>query len=573
MAGVREITISGIKKRLLSRYGEFINMDNVGGSEESKEVVKVSRAIAALAINVLNPEISEDVCSDSVCDGSDDRCIDAVYVNHDKKQVTIVQSKFDQSGNGSISRQDMADYLTSCRDVLMEEYNLFNERFKRSSESLEIAYDNSYKYFFVFAYSGRDELSEDVQRQIIQRKEEFNFDLDGDYIDIQTLALSKIKDYLSRRSLGNIDISDVEIFQYGVTEEPLKAVHGLITGDQVASWWATYGDLLLEDNIRGGLGELSDVNQGIKKTLIDSPEMFYYFNNGVTILVNSITPKMRNGKARRESGGFDLVNVNVINGAQTISTIGKAYLANEVTLDQLAEVKLPCRFIKVEDYGNEDGRGLDIALSITIANNSQNKVTARDFISKDPFQIELKRSFSFEEPYVYEIKRSEQDSIKSPSVNIITIEDALSALVCNLNSPRYMALLKSNRGRFFESITSPLYKAVFNPSVHCVMLINTVNIYRSANEVLSSMEKNRKTKRDEKIVIHGKYIFISLVMNKYRKLIEKNSVIHNDSIPDLKPFIFETFKKIKSHIDDNYATSHMPRFFENQGKVKEVMSL
>lgn len=573
MAGVREITISGIKKRLLSRYGAYINMDNVGGSEESKEIVKVSRAIAALAVNVFNPELSEDVCSESVCDGSDDRCIDAVYVNHEKKQVTIVQSKFDQSGNGSISRQDMADYLTSCRDVLMEEYNIFNERFNRFSESLEVAYDNSYKYVFVFAYSGRDELSEDVKRQIEQRKEEFNFDLDGDYIEIQTLSLRKIKDYLSRRSLGNININDVEIFQYGVTEEPLKAVHGLITGDQVASWWETYGDLLLEDNIRGGLGEVSDVNQGIKKTLIDNPEMFYYFNNGVTILVNTITPKMRNGKTRRENGGFDLVNVNVINGAQTISTIGKAYLSGEVTMEQLAEVKLPCRFIKVEDYDSQDGAGLDIALSITIANNSQNKVTARDFISKDPFQIELKRSFSFEEPYVYEIKRSEQDSNKSPSVNVITIEDALSSLVCNLNSPRYMTLLKSNRGRFFESITSPVYKAVFNPSVHCVMLINTVNFFRSANEALNYMEKNRKTKRDEKIVIHGKYIFISLVMNKYRSLIERNAVVPVDDIPDLKPYINETFKKIKAHIDEHYATSHMPRFFENQSKVKEVMVL
>lgn len=573
MAGVREITISAIKKRLLSRYGDYINMDNVGGSEESKEVVKVSRAIAALAINIINPELTEDICSESVCDGSDDRCIDAVYVNHEKKQVTIVQSKFDQSGNGSISRQDMADYLTSCRDVLMEEYGLFNDRFNRASESLEIAYDNSYKYFFVFAYSGRDELSEDVQRQIEQRKEEFNFDLDGDYIDIQTLSLSKIKDYLSRRSLGNININDVEIFQYGVTEEPLRAVHGLITGDQVASWWEAYGDLLLEDNIRGGLGEASDVNQGIKKTLIDNPDMFYYFNNGITILVNSITPKMRNGKTRRESGGFDLVNVNVINGAQTISTIGKTYLSGEVTIDQLADVKLPCRFIKVEDYGNQDGSGLDVALSITIANNSQNKVTARDFISKDPFQIELKRSFSFEEPYVYEIKRSDHDSSKSPNVNIITIEDALSSLVCNLSSPRYLALLKSNRGRFFESITSQLYKAVFNPSVHCVMLINTVNFFRAANDVLSSMEKNRQTKRDEKIVIHGKYIFISLVMNKYRSFIEKSSVVPFSAIPDLNPYINETFEKIKAHIDEHYATSHMPRFFENQSKVKEVMDL
>lgn len=548
-------------------------MDKVGGSEENKEVVKVSRAIAALAINIFNPELTEDICSDTVCDGSDDRCIDAIYVNHEKKQVTIVQSKFDQSGSGSISREDMADYLTSCKDVLMEDYGLFNQRFNRYSVDLEKAYDSSYKYFFIFAYSGRDDLSEDVQRQIEQRKDEFNFDLDGDYIDIQTIPLSKIRDYLSRRAMGSIDLDDVEVFQYGVTEEPLKSIHGLITGDQIASWWESYGDLLLEDNIRGGLGDASDVNQGIKKTLIDSPDMFYYFNNGITVLVNSFTPKMRNVRLKRASGGFDLVNVSVINGAQTISTIGKAYLSGDVTIEQLSEVKLPCRFITVDNYGDENNPISNVPLLITIANNSQNRVTARDFISKDPFQIELKRSFSFEEPYVYEIKRSESELVKNQMDNIITVDDALSSIVCSLNSYRHLALLKSNRGRYFESISSPLYKSVFNPSVHCVMVINVVNLYRTASLVLNEMEKNRVTKRDEKIIIHGKYIFIALVMNKYKNIIERNSVINIEDIPNVSSFIQTAFSNVKKYIDENYSTSHMPRFFENQTRIKEVMTL
>ncbi|WP_409161716.1 AIPR family protein [Pectobacterium sp. B2J-2] len=569
MAGVREITISGVKRRLLNRYGDSINMDDVGGNQVNQEQCKVSRCIAALAINVFNPDLANEICSDAVCDGRDDNCIDAIYVNHDKKIVTVVQAKFDQSGNSSIGRQEIADYLTACKSILMEEYDIFNQRFNRFSSDLEKAYDESYKYAFVYAYSGRDDISDDVNRIISDRKEEFNFDLDGDFIDIHPLSLSAMKDYLSRRALGTIDLGDVEVLQYGITEEPLKAVHGIITGDQIATWWESYGDLLLEDNIRGGLGDSSEVNRGIKETLLNNPDMFYYYNNGITILVNSFTPRRRNNQARRESGGFDFTNMNIINGAQTISTIGKTFLSGEMTMEQLSTIKVPCRFIKVENYGDEEGN--KIALEITIANNSQNKVTARDFISKDPFQIELKKSFSFEEPYIYEIKRSESES--DDDIYLITVEDALSSLVCNLVAPRYISLLKSSRGRFFESINSPTYKAVFNPSVHCVLLINVVNIYRSVCASLNAMESNRETKRDQKIIIHGRYVFASLIMHKYNNLITRSTVVLHEQIPSFVHDLESYFTDIKDYIDEFYSTSHMPRFFENQTRVKELFDL
>ena len=81
----REVAIHAMERKLLRKYGDFIDLSNVGGSDANREIVKVTRALAAFAINYLNYDVEPKVCAESVCDGSDDHCIDAVYVNHDKK--------------------------------------------------------------------------------------------------------------------------------------------------------------------------------------------------------------------------------------------------------------------------------------------------------------------------------------------------------------------------------------------------------------------------------------------------------------------------------------------------------
>lgn len=576
MASNREIAIHALKRHLIKNYSDFIDMSNVGSKASDREYNLISRCIAALSIKIHNTELDNEICADSVCDGSDDHGVDAIYVNHDKRTVTVVQSKFDSSGNGSIGRSEINDFLNSCKEILLEKYHLFNDRFRRSENDLDSAYDASYKYIFVFSYSGSNQLSSDVQTIIEQNKKELNYDIGPDATAISILNLDDLRDFISNPNSIKIDMDDVEVLQYGLSDHPLPAVHGIVTGDIVAHWWECYGDRLFEKNIRGGLGDTSEVNQAIRDTLINRPEFFYYFNNGITILVDSYTPRRRNNINRRESGGFDFKNMSVINGAQTISTIGKAYKSGDVTNDTLSKVKISCRFIKSlinisKDLENNDDVD-DISLDITIANNNQNKVTSRDFASKDPIQLELRKSIALEPPYQYEIKRSDSPQT-NPSPYIIDLDDALNALVCCNFALRNIANLKSNRGRFFESLTGPLYKSVFNPSVTSVKVINAVNVYRECLKHLVHLEKTSVVKREQKIVIHGRYVLISIVMNEFSSILNSSSVVTISDLPDFKPTIDNAFKTIAVYIDEKYSSSHMPRFFENQQKLKEIYAL
>lgn len=565
----REVAIHAMKRKLLRKYGDFIDLRNVGGNEANREIVKVTRALAAFAINYLNYDIEPKVCAESVCDGSDDHCIDAVYVNHDKKLVCLVQSKFDQSGSGSISRKEFNDFTNSCKDVILERYDLFNARFNRFKADIEKAFDLSYKFKLIYIYSGASELSDDINRIVTDRLAEFNADIDDGAYQFEIMDLGKINLILSRSSLGNINLDDVEVLQYGMTDHPLLSVHGVITGDQLAQWWERYSDYILEKNIRGGLGLSSDVNVSIKDTLINHPEMFWYYNNGITVLVDDYTASMRNASSRRESGRFNFVNASIINGAQTVTTIGNAFLSGDVDLEQLENVKVNVRFIKVDPSveGNKD-----VSLNVTIANNSQNKVTGRDFVSKDPVQIALRDSVNLEEPYSYEIKRSgELESQVDP--NHINMDDALNTLVCASLSARNLALLKSNRGRFFESLTSPLYRGIFNPSISSVYLINAVNLYRKCSAYLKVVEERYDNGRNKKIVIHGRLVLIARVFKANKTFLNSKTVSEINELPEVQGVIDTSFAMINSYISTYYATSHMPRFFENTGKVDIVMNI
>jgi len=574
MSANREIAIHALKRFLSKNYAAHIDMSNVGSQGNDREFNLMSRCIAALSVKIHNNELEDLVCADSVCDGSDDHGVDAVYVNHEKKTVTIVQSKFDSSGNGSIGRGEINDFFNSCKEILLEKYHLFNKRFRRSESDLDKAYDASYRYIFAFSYSGGSQLSVDVNAIIEQNRKEFNYDIGPDATTISIINLDDLRDYISNPNSIKIDMDDVEVLQYGLSDNPLPAVHGIVTGDIVAHWWEDYGDKILEKNIRGGLGDTSDVNQAIKDTIINRPEYFYYFNNGITILVDEFEPRRRNNTNRRESGGFNFKNMSVINGAQTISTIGGTYMAGDATIEELSKVKISCRFIKslVVDNDEKASKESDISLDITIANNNQNKVISRDFASKDPIQIELRRSISLENPYQYEIKRSETPQ-NNQSPHVMDMDDALNALVCCNFILRNVTNLKSNRGRFFESLSGQLYKSVFNPSVTSVKVINAVNVYRSCLAYLLALEKKCTTKRDEKIVIHGRYVLISIAMNAYPKILNSTSVLPISSLPSFNPTIDNAFSRISTYIDEKYPTSHMPRFFENQQKLKEIYTL
>ena len=113
----------------------------------------------------------------------------------------------------------------------------------------------------------------------------------------------------------------------------------------VARWWANHSKSLFGQNVRMVLPD-SAVNDSMVQTLLEHPEYFWYFNNGMTVLCERIA-KAPKGGASRKSGQFLFERASVVNGAQTVGCIGNAATRND---EKVSSAFVHVRFISLKVF-------------------------------------------------------------------------------------------------------------------------------------------------------------------------------------------------------------------------------
>lgn len=158
-----------------------------------------------------------------------------------------------------------------------------------------------------------------------------------------------------------------------------------VPGAWLKDLFQRHGDALFSANYRGFLGitKRKRINTSIMTTAKDSPENFWVFNNGITLLTLGLT---KEGRSTHLSG------ISIINGAQTTGSIGM--LPSDVS--GLAGVKVLCRAIICSDP--------ETISNIIQFNNTQNEITTWDRYSNDLEQMRIEAEFS-ELGFVYYRKR------------------------------------------------------------------------------------------------------------------------------------------------------------------------
>lgn len=338
----------------------------------------------------------------------------------------------------------------------------------------------------------------------------------------------------------------------------LRAYYGTVCGSEVSSWWEEFGDKSFERNIRKFLGE-TDVNGEIEKTLHETPDLFWYFNNGITIVADKIT-KNSVGGTSRDMGCFELRGFSVINGAQTISGIGKYKYKNPES-NKLENVKVYVRIIEISENDK-------LAKSITRANNRQNRIEGIDFASQDPVQQRIKNELVLE-GIEYSIMRSEEFKSSQKSFNLQEATISLATINKNVS---LTVQVKSSPGKFFENLNGGIYKEIFNESVDAYYVYNAVIFTRSVDELLSRKIKEKKFKSGKTygVLVHGNRMLTHLVAKK----MQINDLLNNkdykveqeELLIELNSVICKTEEFIKKRYPDNYLAT----LFKNSTKCKEL---
>jgi hypothetical protein len=157
---------------------------------------------------------------------------------------------------------------------------------------------------------------------------------------------------------------------------------GVISGQCLAEIYRDEGQRLIEKNVRSFLQATGKINQGIKKTLSDEPEMFMTYNNGISTTAKSIV-------IDEEKSDEDFVVIKeitdwqIVNGGQTTASIHNA-LQSGIDISQV-NVQIKLTVIR------EQAKTEEMVGFISKYANSQNKINMSDFSANDPYHIEMTR--------------------------------------------------------------------------------------------------------------------------------------------------------------------------------------
>ncbi len=155
-----------------------------------------------------------------------------------------------------------------------------------------------------------------------------------------------------------------------------------IPGMILANLYNKYGGRLLEGNVRSFLQIKGKVNKGIRATILNEPDMFFAYNNGISATAYDIKIKLINGIHHVT----EISSLQIVNGGQTTAS-----LATALTKDKKdnAEEKIKKIFIPMKLSIITPDKAERLVGNISRYANSQNKVSDSDLWSNHPFHIRM----------------------------------------------------------------------------------------------------------------------------------------------------------------------------------------
>lgn len=215
-------------------------------------------------------------------------------------------------------------------------------------------------------------------------------------VDLQIWSLERLFQTFSSNSSEIIEIDTIDFGCDGIQflkadlgrKNDYDAYMGIMPGRFLANIYLRYGSKLLQGNIRAFLSVRGKINKGIRTTIINNPENFFTYNNGIAIVARSVN---------FSADGTKIVHFKdpqIINGGQTTASLANAIIKKEDKngMDTLF-VPMKLTVLNVEnDMSEEDvERYNEITKTISQCANSQNAVNDADFFSNHPFHVLMEK--------------------------------------------------------------------------------------------------------------------------------------------------------------------------------------
>ena len=172
-----------------------------------------------------------------------------------------------------------------------------------------------------------------------------------------------------------IEASSVSTKQY-------SSYLGVIPGVVLADIYDEFGSKLLEGNVRSFLSTKVAVNKKIRGTILNNPQMFFAFNNGISATAMDVEIE------DTDHGRFITFvrDFQIINGGQTTASISNARYKDKA---DLASIFVQMKLTSIDKSTPEESD--ELIKNISRSSNSQNKVSDADFFASHPFHRRMEQ--------------------------------------------------------------------------------------------------------------------------------------------------------------------------------------
>lgn len=469
-----------------------------------------------------------------VTDGPNDGGIDFLYYDEEEAKVIVCQSKYcadlklDQiiselnkmystvqnfkRANTGMYNDSLKLALQNAQDRLPEdnndnyEYHIFTTAPVDINMAMKKLENTSHEFptEAVFIYTAYD-----IEKTMLRCLESLSM------VEFEKIKLDRAKNYLEYESKDSIGI------MCNVLSTSIIQLYNKYAG-------AGLFDLNIRRYIKNTL-----VDSGIKRTLDNNRENFWFLNNGIIIACESY---------EIDGNTVRLSNFSIVNGGQTTTLIGNYKGTNT------KEFYIPCKIVATKNDSNSDVFFTDIAE----ATNSQKPIYARDLKSNAPEMVRLYNWLRKEKIYL-EIKRGFKPKFKS---DYQIKNDELGQLILSFVFQK-PGTSRSGKKVIFENqgIYDSLFKVNYiQDALKKIFLLDLIKLKKRYDEIEKTLKSSDLPPTDLEVLKNGRQTIFAIMGMCYRiansDMTEKDISLSPKSLGTI-PFVYGPLLS-NYHKDDVY---------------------
>ena len=183
----------------------------------------------------------------------------------------------------------------------------------------------------------------------------------------------------------------VKVLPANTLSDGVSTYLGVMPGHLLSEIYNEFGQRLLESNVRTFLDFRAGTNRGMRKSLLQEPENFFAYNNGITVTASKIETQIFDGQIHVTK----IENMQIVNGGQTTAAIyfsprekGSIKGLNEEKHFRDIDLQKVCVQMKLTVVGDKETSDAMKSNIATFA-NSQNSIQLSDLVSNHPFHLNI----------------------------------------------------------------------------------------------------------------------------------------------------------------------------------------